>query len=435
VSVATAPAQPRAGALLRRPAVVAALAVLAVCVPSAEQNASSSVSVTAADVGGVVLVVVALLTLRRRGWPDAGGVWWAFAGLAVVFAIATLTSQDPLASLSGFVRYVEVFVVIPVAVVVVLRDRVDAALMGGAVLLAGVIEGGVGVWQYLTGTGASFGGRDVRAVGTFGALEIMGMATVVGYAIVIAVGLALVLRGTARVALFGLAGGLAVPLLLSLSRGALIATVAAVAVMVTAVAAVTGGRYVVRVLVFGTAAVVVVTAFAPAAATEVGARLATIGTSTSTPDRSVQDRYDLWQTALSIWADHPVNGVGLKQFAAFRDSRAPLSLSSGSDVADASLSFRREPLLSPHNMYLLVLSEQGVIGLLAFAGLLLGLMVRLARAISRRSDRTAWRVAALGALTWTAANFAFGDIGGPTTVLLSLMLGLVAWAVQDGAPA
>ena len=213
-----------------------------------------------------------------------------------------------------------------------LRDRVDAALMGGAVLVAGVVEGGVGVWQYVTGTGASIGGRDVRAVGTFGALEIMGMATVVGYAIVIAVGLGLVLRGTARVVLLGVAGVLLGPLLLSFSRGALIATAAAIAVMVTAMVAVAGARYLVRVLVFGAAALVVATAVAPAAATDVGSRVATIGSSTSTPDRSVQDRYDLWQTALAIWADHPVTGVGLKQFATYRDSRAPLSLSSGSDV-------------------------------------------------------------------------------------------------------
>jgi O-antigen ligase len=426
------------GAVLRRPAAVAALAVLAVCVPSAEQNASASVSVTPGDLGGVLLVVVAVLTLRRRGWPARGRPWWAFAGLAVVFAIATVTSQDPPGSLSGFVRYVEVFVVLPAAVVVVLRDRVDAALMGGAVLVAGVVEGGVGVWQYVTGTGASIGGRDVRAVGTFGALEIMGMATVVGYAIVIAVGLGLVLRGTARVGLLGVAGVLLGPLLLSFSRGALIATAAAIAVMVTAMVAVAGARYLVRVLVFGAAALVVATAVAPAAATDVGSRVATIGSSTSTPDRSVQDRYDLWQTALAIWADHPVTGVGLKQFATFRDSRAPLSLSSGSDVADSSLSFRREPLLSPHNMYLLVLSEQGLLGLLAFTALLLGLMIRLTGGVARLSRRSAgqlaWSVAALGVLTWTTVNFAFGDIGGPTTVLLSLMLGLVAWAVQPAAP-
>jgi len=231
---------------------------------------------------------------------------------------------------------------------------------------------------------------------------------------------------------------LLVPLLLSFSRGALIATAAAAAVMVTAMVAVAGARYLVRVLVFGAAALVVATAVAPAAATDVGSRVATIGSSTSTPDRSVQDRYDLWETALAIWADHPVTGVGLKQFATFRDSRAPLSLSSGSDVADSSLSFRREPLLSPHNMYLLVLSEQGLLGLLAFAGLLLGLMIRLTGGVARHSRRSAgqlaWSVAALGVLTWTTVNFAFGDIGGPTTVLLSLMLGLVAWAVQPAAP-
>src|SRR5688572_1613817 len=217
--------------LLGRPAIVAALTILAVCVPSSEQNASAAVSVTPADLGCVALVGVAGLRLLRGGWPPPGRLWIAVGPAAFGCPLATITAHDPATSLTGLVRYLEVFVVVPVAVVVVVRDRIDVGLVCGALLAAGVVQGVVGAWQAATGTGASFGGQSVRAVGTFGALEIMGMATVVGYAIVVALGLALASRGAARIGLLLLAAALTGPLLLSLSRGALIATVAAAVAM------------------------------------------------------------------------------------------------------------------------------------------------------------------------------------------------------------
>jgi hypothetical protein len=430
--------------LLGRPAIVAALAILAVCVPTSEQNASAAVTVTPADLGCVVLVGMAGLRLLRGGWPPRSRLWVGFGMAALGFAVTTVTAQDPSASLPGLVRYLEIFVAVPIAVVIVVRDRIDLTIVCGALLGAGVIEGAVGVWQYAAGTGASFGGQDIRAVGTFGALEVMGLATVVGYSIVVALGLALALRGRARAGMLLLAGLLSVPLLLSLSRGALIATVAAALVMVV----VTSVRLAVRTLVFGgAAAAVVIIGLTPStpgyASSGVPARLASIVAATDAPDRSVQDRYDLWQTALTIWREHPYTGVGLKQFAAFRDSNAPISLSSGSDVADASTSLRREPLLSPHNMYLLVLSEQGILGAAAFGGLLLGLGVRAVRRTRHRATAelphdnatSPIGIAAVGIIAWTLVNFAFGDIGGPTTVLLSILLGLVAWwAVPELSP-
>jgi len=166
--------------VLRRPAWLAAATVLGVCVPSTEHNASTAVTVSPADLVSVALVVVVGLDLLRRGRPRPDRAWLAFAAAALGFTVATVCAADPFASLSGLVRYLEIFVVVPAAVVLAVRDRTDARLIGGAVLAAGVIEGGLGVWQVLTGTGASFAGQDVRAVGTFGAVDIMGMATVVG---------------------------------------------------------------------------------------------------------------------------------------------------------------------------------------------------------------------------------------------------------------
>jgi O-antigen ligase len=428
-------------ALLRRPAWLAAATILAVCVPTAEQNASTSVSVTPADLVAVALVAMVGLNLLRHGLPATSRLWWAFGAAALGFTVATMTAADPALSLSGLVRYLEIFVIVPAAVALSVRDHRDARVVCAAVLAAGVFEGALGVWQAVTGTGASFAGQDVRAVGTFGAVDIMGMATVVGYAIVVAVGLALRTRGRARVAMYALAAALTGPLLVSLSRGTLIATVAAGAAMVLAATTQVQLRAALVALGMAGAAVFLVWVALPpasgvAADTNVVGRFATIASATSTPDRSVQDRYDLWQTALSIWRDHPVTGIGLKGFADFRDSRAPLGLSSGSDVADTSLSFRREPLLTPHNMYLLVLSEQGIVGAAGFVGLFAAVGVRALR--RTRATRTTadpdhlLGPAAVGILVWTLVNFTVGDIGGPTTVLLSVLFGLSAsWALPE----
>ncbi|HEU4349355.1 MAG TPA: O-antigen ligase family protein, partial [Actinoplanes sp.] len=290
---------------------------------------------------------------------------------------------------------------------------------------------------YLTGTGASFAGQNVRAVGTFGAQDVMGMSTVVGYGIVVAIGLALVQRGKVRLVLLGLAALLAVPLLLSLSRGGLIATVGAIAMMML----VMSPRLALRTALFGSAAAIVLIG-ALGTTTKVATRLATIGTSVTGPDRSVSDRYELWGTAIAIWRDHPATGVGLKMFAAYRDAYAPLHLSSGSDVAGPDLAFRRAPLLSPHNMYLLVLSEQGLIGAIAFGGLLFGLLVmtwRRTREVSGRTGITEGRLpdgrlisaVSVGVVSWTLLNFLFSDIGGSPAILMSVLLGLaLGWAAQ-----
>jgi O-antigen ligase len=150
----------------------------------------------------------------------------------------------------------------------------------------------------------------------------------------------------------------------------------------------------------------------------------------SAPDQSVKDRYALWHAAFAIWADHPVAGVGLKDFADYRDSYASVELSAGSDVGDSSSGISREPLLSAHNQYLMVLSEQGTIGILAFGGLLITLGLG---AVLRRETRLAapeqrfLDLAAPAVMVWTLIDFLYGDIGaGPTSVLLAVVLGLVA---------
>ncbi|MFJ9827575.1 O-antigen ligase family protein [Streptomyces sp. NPDC101160] len=377
---------------------------------------------TIADAASGLLVLICLVRVVRSGARPLTRTAAVVLGLPVFgICLAAITSNDPGASLPGVARYVQIFVLVPAAVMVTIRDRRDFAVVAWALIGLGLLEGAVGVVQYLTGTGASYQGADVRAVGTFGATDVMGMATVVAYALVIATGLALGARaGRARTAALVCAGLLLVPLVLSFSRGAWIATVLTCGAQLLLSGLRRAGRVA---LAMGALVVVLVGGFG-VGSEMVKERVTSITQVTAAPDQSVTDRYTLWAAAGRMWRGDPLTGVGLKGFPAYRDSNASLALSSGSDTAGAGAAFARQPLLSPHNMYLLVLSEQGLIGLLALAGSWAALLVAALRRLRLGADCA---LVAAGILTWQLIDFFYADIGGPSTVLMSVILGLAAW--------
>lgn len=424
-------------AVLKRPSILVATALLVVSIPHQDLGGSATLADAVAALAVVAVAVRSREIRSRRGWIP-------YAAVIVALACATLGAQDIGESVRGFVRYAELFVLVPVAVALSIRDRIDVFLVAGAMILLTVVEGIVGVYQSLTGTGASYAGEYVRAVGTFGAEQVLAMGALIGYGIVVTLALALACKGRAvatravgadeahagaagaraNVHLVGLALALGLPLALSLSRGAWIATALAVAVVLIAwnwkVAVMCGALLVV---ILGG-----LTLSGNKASETYTERVTSIGSSGSAPDRSVQDRYALWGAAVGMWQDNPVFGVGLKDFHRYRDTYAPMSLSAGSDVDDPSAGFRREPLLSAHNQYLMVLSEQGLVGAVSFGGLLIALGVTAVR--RRTADSVEQRfldLAAPGLLMWTLVDFTYGDIGaGPTGVVLAVCLGLVA---------
>ncbi|GAA2402886.1 O-antigen ligase family protein [Nonomuraea africana] len=406
--------------LARGPSLLAALTVLLTCLPSGQGNPGAAVHVTMADVASAALIAVAAACLAG-GRPRLPQRALVLAPLALAVTAATLTSADALTSMPGYLRYLQVFVLIPLAVLVTLREKEDAWLVGGALVAAAAVQGAVGCYQALTATGASYGGERVRAVGTFGALDVMGMATVVSYGLIILFALGLTLRGRPRIAALAGSGLLAVPLVLSLSRGTWLALLCAVLVMLVRYGARSAARVV---LVASAGAVVLVFGFGVGSDT-IGQRLASITSSISQPDQSVSDRYSLWQTAGAMWQHHPLTGVGPRRFAELRDSYAPTRLSSGSDTDDPVNGFQRQPLLSPHNMYLLVLSEQGVLGLAAFVFFFGALLLWTSM---RRG------VVVAGLLTWQMVDFAYSDIGGAPTLVMAVMLGLALTWATDGWP-
>ncbi|WP_411080053.1 O-antigen ligase family protein [Streptomyces sp. cmx-18-6] len=390
-----------------------------------------------ADVASGIAVLVCagrLLYLRQR---PIGAVAALVLGLpAVGFAVATVTAADPVAALPGLVRYLQVFVLVPAAVLLLLEDARGFRIVGGALVLLALVQGGVGVHQYVTGSGASYMGEDVRAVGTFGPSDVMGMATVVAYGLLAAAACALRtprdapawLRPCAAV----VAVALIVPLTLSFSRGVWIATAAALLVAL----ALTGARQAVTSLAVLAATGVVLVGGFGIGSQMLADRAASVTQVTSAPDRSVNDRYVMWGAAGDMWREHPLTGVGLKGFPAHRDAHASIGLSSGSDTAGAGQEFRRQALLSPHNMYLLILSEQGLIGLTAIAGswaaILAGAVRRLLRARSHGRTALDCGLAAVALMVWQCVNFLYADIGGPTTVLSGVVLGLAAWWALAG---
>ncbi|MEU3748662.1 MULTISPECIES: O-antigen ligase family protein [Streptomyces] len=408
----------RAGALSP---VLAVIALLLVPGGGGAQGGTGGTG-TIADAASGLLVVICLVRLLRGGARPLTRAAAVVLGLPVLgICLAAITSNDPAASLPGVARYVQVFVLVPAAVLLMIRDRRDFAVVAWGLVGLALVQGAVGVVQYLTGTGASYMGEDIRAVGTFGPTDVMGMATVVSYGLVVVTGIALGSRpGRARTAALVCAALLFLPLVLSFSRGAWIATVLACGIQLL----LAGPRRAARVALAAGALGVVLVGGLGIGSAMVKERVASITQVAAAPDQSVTDRYTMWAAAGRMWSTDPVTGVGLKGFPAYRDSNASLALSSGSDTAGAGAAFQRQPLLSPHNMYLLVLSEQGLLGLLALAGSWVALLVG---ALRRRRLGADCALVASGLLSWQLIDFFYADIGGPSTVLMSVVFGLAAW--------
>ncbi|MFG1604000.1 O-antigen ligase family protein [Actinoplanes sp. NPDC049265] len=437
---------------VERPSILIVASIGVVCLPPEIGNLTGDGRITAADLIAGLLVAVVAVNLLRGDRAVAGRGWLPFAAALFSFALATVIAADVVASAVGFIRYAEIFVLVPVAVAMSLRDRLDVLLTAGAIVAVTVVEGAYGVYQYLSGTGASYGGEFVRAVGTFGAEQIMALAALVGYGLVITLALALARPGRSRSGLLAVCGFLVLALGFTLSRGAWIATAAAVLMLLFAwhwrAAAFLGVMAVLG------AAILMWSAGSGGdpSGSRLDQRLTSIVAVGSAPDQSVRDRYALWAAARAIWADHPVTGVGMKDFVAYRDSYASVELSAGSDVGDAGSGVTRQALMSPHNQYLMVLSEQGTIGIVAFGSLLVTLAVGAVRprrpppkppVVAPSGDRApdtargyhwGWGgdeerfldLAAPALMVWTLIDWMYGDIGaGPSTVLMATLLGIV----------
>ncbi|HEX6498410.1 MAG TPA: lipid II flippase MurJ [Micromonosporaceae bacterium] len=413
---------------LRHPSWLVGLAVALIAVPvGTSAESASAAHVTPPDIAEALLVgLIGVQVVRRRVAPPRPAAWMLATAMVASGALTAFTAVDQVAAVLGWVRFAQVFVLVPIATALALRTRSDLLRILVPLVAVGALEAALAVWQHLTDTGAAYGSTHARSIGTFGAYDIMGLPTLLGCLLIVLTAEAATLRGRARWAALGGAVALVVPLAFSYSRGGWIGTaLGAVAVLVAA-----GWRR--AVLVLGTLAMMGTLALATGvvAAGPLGERFASIGSVVSDPDASVRDRYGLWTAAGAMWRDHPLTGVGIKNFAEHRDRYLPVDASSTSDIGDLAGGFRRVELLSPHNLYLLVLSEQGLLGALAFGGALVALGAATVRRLYRDAPGAPERVvgvAALGLLTWFLTTSLYGEPSGPDTALVSALLGVAAW--------
>lgn len=419
----------RALTVLGRPGTWIAVAVLLLALPTAG-DASSSAAVTPSDLALVVAALLAAKELLRgrhlamaRSIPALG-----FLAIALMSLVAAAVARNFPDNLIGGLRFVELFLLAPVAVMVALRNRTDAAVVLGSVLGLGLFEGVLGLVQFATGTGAGIGAESIRAVGTFGAYNIGTLAHLTAMGYVICLAAAVVQRGSLR--WWGAAGAAVFALanVAALSRGAWVAMALATVVVLSRGRP---ARLLVTVVTVGLLGALILPPLV-AGGSPVGERLGSLLVADSTPDQSLTDREALWRAAGQMALDHPLTGVGPRAFPDVRDAYADFSLLGSSDIS-LGTSFARVELKSPHSLYLLIASEQGLLAAVVFVAVLAVLLARgLVRAARRRSDlSTTVALMGVGLLAYEIMVMVTGDLGGPGSILTGVALGLAGWAAAD----
>ncbi len=303
-------------------------------------------------------------------WALALPLWCAIALLP-----SLLVAPDTLLSVSELVRMGWMYLAFVFVAVRVRTRRYVWAVVGGLGAFA-VIELAVVVLQWRTGgvLGLSFLGVPTelgervtndgslgRPFGTI--IHPVFMGAVMGSLGCLALGLACTLRRslTQRVALASVPVCL-LPLYLSHTRASLVAFVATSGVVI--LWSVKRGWVTQRALRLGAVAIVTLgIVFAPNISEKVSENFGT-----AHYDEEVRSRLELNDAAGRMIADRPIVGVGLNNFEAVMDP-----------YQQYGLIFADNPV---HNLYLLFLSETGIIGFIGFVCLGIGLYamsMRLAR--------------------------------------------------------
>lgn len=417
----------------RRPAILVVLLLLSVAIP-AEVSVTQPVEGTVALADAFSLLVVAVVgtraLLRSERSLDPLLATLLGAGL-VASALATYLSPDALASLGGFARFTQMFVFVPVASYLAIESRDDQRLFVGALILLGLFESAVAIQQFATGTGANFAApgatetADVRGFGTFDASNIMALPIIVTAALLAAFAVALWSTGRVRMLALLAMLPLAAGLVTSLSRGAWVAALLGAFV----IALYRNHRVTLGLAALGAVLVVVVLPLVGRSDTVLTARVTSLAETPTNPDESVTNRYGLWDAAVGMWTDNPITGVGVKGYVAHRDNYLRVDASATSDVSDPAQGFRRIELESPHNLFLLILSEQGLIGFVVYGLMLATILVFAIRrgaevdAPSPERDYRPFQLALLGWFVSFLVRSFYGDIGGPTVVLEGILIG------------
>jgi O-antigen ligase len=323
---------------------------------NAAANAGRPVRFVESGLALAVLAAAVLAQRRQRSASGAPGLSLGVLAFLLAGGVSSLAAEDPAKSLTRFLGLVTAAALF-FAVPLVCRRRSQLVLVVAAALASLLLAGAQGAVQKAIGdtsfAGVVIAGQVVgRVAGSFShpnqfagfliCLIPLAAATLASRAA------ARPLRGLAAAALALALAALA----FSLTRGAVLGLIAGSLLWV----AVVRPRIAVPIaVVIG----VVGLALVPSSLHE---RL-----SDPTGD-DLGLRSDLWQSALDIYATSPVVGVGLANFGDAY-SRLPAQLSTGTQ---RRLLHQDQLLVPPHanNLFLTILAEEGLLGALAFLGLM-----------------------------------------------------------------
>lgn len=366
-------------------------------------------AVTAAAALAVLVPAAARLDWRLPPWPVA----LPLVVLAVVAGLATSRATDLEVAFNLDVQLALLLLLVLTATTAL---RTPQQLRQAALAL--VAAGGVVALHAVLGAGPTetyYGGSIVtgRAQGIFAQPNELGAFSAV--VLIVAVGVGLAATSTRARLLCLVCGGLLLAALgLSLSRGAWLGGVAglvALAVMVPQT------RRALAWLAAGVATVcTALAALGAGPLAEVVGRLASVTESTSNP---YDQRPLIWSEAARLYAEAPVLGHGPGGFTGVAASDA-LRVGAFLDVDHA------------HQLFLNVAVELGTLGLLALLGVMAGVLVLVRRARARGS----WLPGVLGAALTVVVGHGMVDypLRNPTLVTtIWLVLALLAAAASVAA--
>jgi len=296
--------------------------------------------------------VAAVSYLQRRRLnepilvPAVAAIWLAYVGSAVL----SVTQATDLSAAGHVIARLITSSLFFAATTMGVRDRRTMMWVLSAMTTAGFLVGGHAVFDYLTG--ASSGAGFITSAGQLIGRETAGFGQpnqLGGFLVVIAplaaVGTFLAQRGRLFFATAAVLAAFGV--YVSFSRGALVGLAVVPFVFLRGW----------RLWLVGPLLILVVYVSAPGAIT---ARFATLSSSGS----ELATRADIWRAAEAIWVRHPVLGVGVGGFPqAYTVVPIPDKLYLPATIF--------VPPPHAHNLFLNLLAEQGLVGLLAFLALVI----------------------------------------------------------------
>jgi putative inorganic carbon (HCO3(-)) transporter len=351
----------------------------------------------------VPLLLAAWLVQRRRGFggPLPGALTLCLAAYAVIVWLSLAWARDTALGEQRGLAITKAFVIYAL-VLLLTGSRKELRQGAWTLLVAAALVGGLGVFQALAGTyDQTFAGlARVEYAHIYGRVFEPRIAGPVGdpnffaQMLIPAVPIGLLLGQSAasvreRAAAFGSVGVVTAAVVMTYSRGGALALGVVLALWLL------GQGVSARRLAVGAGAIALLILLLPS---DFARRLTTFrqflpgGGDVLRLDSSFEQRRVLVTTAWHMFLDHPLTGVGAGNYAVHY---RPYTEETGSVVLEYE-EFDRPHF--PHNLYLEIAAETGLLGLIAFAAVLATCFVYLRRA----------RVAFGGAGDWSSASLATG---------------------------